>query len=122
MINMENKRLANAAIDAYGPSLLARHTHGHEKRHLESTYVHDYVNQRPELIAQPKSEEEQKREFESTTVNNSFAFRKMVSQFTDLDGPKREGINTFHIQHGEYPNQVVKNQFRAKNQNNLFNA
>jgi hypothetical protein len=44
----------------------------------------------------------------------------MISQFSDIDAPKREGINTFHVQHGEYPNQKLKHQFMAKNQNKIF--
>ena len=44
----------------------------------------------------------------------------MVSQFTDIDGPKRSGINTFHVQHGEYPNQKIKNEFNSRNQNKIF--
>lgn len=34
----------------------------------------------------------------------------MISQFSDLDAPRREGINTFHVQTGVYPNQHMKQQ------------
>jgi hypothetical protein len=122
MVDAINKKIALNALNAYGSNVLPRHASAHEKRHLETTYNKDFVNPRPELIAQPKSEAQMKKEFEKTTVDNSFAFRKMQSQFTDLDAPKREGINTFYVQHGEYPNQVVKNQFHARNHNTIFNA
>lgn len=60
-----------------------------------------------------------KKEFEST-VDNSWSHRRQVSQFSDIDGPKRTGINTFHIQHGEYPNQVMKHKMHASQNNNIF--
>ena len=44
----------------------------------------------------------------------------MVSQFSDIDSPKREGINTFHVQHGQYPNQNLKNEYKIRMQNKLF--
>ena len=44
----------------------------------------------------------------------------MVSQFSDIDAPKREGINTFHVQHGEYPNQKMKNDIYGRMQNKIF--
>ena len=53
-------------------------------------------------------------------MDNSFAFRKMISQFTDLDAPKRENINTFCIQTGDYGNQQAKDTFNARNKNTLF--
>jgi hypothetical protein len=61
----------------------------------------------------------QQAEFQNT-VDNSFAFRRMVSQFSDIDAPKREGINTFHVQHGEYPNQKMKNDIYGRMQNKIF--
>ena len=113
-------RLAKEVYDAYGSLVMSRHTAPHEKRHLETTYIKDYVNHNPHLIGAPKSQEKLKKEFELSEVDNSFAFRKMQSQFTDLDSPKRTGINTFHVQHGEYPNQVIKNQINFRIQNNIF--
>lgn len=124
MVQMSNKELAKLPIEAYGSKLdnvLPRHTAYHEKQHLETTYVKDYVNHHPEYITCPKSEKQMKSEFEKA-VDNSFCFRRMQSQFTDQDSPKRAGINTFHVQHGEYPNQVMKNQFHARTANNLFNS
>ena len=53
-------------------------------------------------------------------VDNSWGYRKMVSHFSDIDGPKRAGINTFHIQHGEYPNLNVKQKLLANQLNNIF--
>lgn len=44
----------------------------------------------------------------------------MVSQFSDIDSHKRSGINTFHVQHGEYPNQVIRKQLNAQKDNNIF--
>jgi hypothetical protein len=41
----------------------------------------------------------------------------MVSQFSDIDSPKREGINTFHVQHGQYPNQNLKNEYKITSSN-----
>jgi len=53
-------------------------------------------------------------------VDNSFGYRRMVSQFSDIDGPKRTGINTFHIQHGIYPNQTIRKQLNDQRDNNIF--
>ena len=55
-------------------------------------------------------------------MDNSFAFRRMVSQFSDIDAPKRAGINTFHVQHGEYPNQKIKYEYQARTKNKLFDS
>ena len=55
-------------------------------------------------------------------MDNSFCFRRMISQFSDIDGPKRAGINTFHVQHGEYPNQQMKTEFHAKSKNKIFDS
>ncbi len=60
-----------------------------------------------------------KTEFD-LTVDNSFGYRRMVSQFSDIDAPKREGINTFHIQHGLYPNQTLRRQLDSQKSNNIF--
>lgn len=57
-----------------------------------------------------------------TSLDNSMQFRRMISQFSDIDAPKREGINTFHVQHGQYPNQEMKKQFLDKYNNNLFSS
>ena len=43
----------------------------------------------------------------------------MISQFSDIDGPKRDGINTFHVQHGTYPNQEMKHEFHNRTKNKL---
>lgn len=57
-----------------------------------------------------------------TSLDNSTIFRRTISQFSDLDAPKRDGINTFHVQHGDYPNQVLKRQFFEKYNNKLFTS
>lgn len=44
----------------------------------------------------------------------------MVSQFSDIDSSKRAGINTFHVQHGLYPNQVIRKQLNDQRDNNIF--
>ena len=62
MIDMSNKEIAKKSIDAYGANLLPRHTKGHEKYHLETTYKKDYIHHNPHLIDAPKPEEEVKLE------------------------------------------------------------
>jgi len=32
----------------------------------------------------------------------------MHSHFTDLDQPRRNGINTFHVQHSQYENEQLR--------------
>ncbi|RNA15264.1 hypothetical protein BpHYR1_012983 [Brachionus plicatilis] len=117
MVDMNNK---DRLLENFDPnsSALPKHQPGHNKHHLETTYKKDFLNPNPELEG-VKSQKAQKIEFENS-VDNSFTFRRMVSQFSDIDAPKRAGINTFHVQHGQYPNQVIKHHFLAKNQNNIF--
>lgn len=112
---MENKARLEAFLQT---EALPKHVEGHDKHHLETTYVKDYVHPYPELIGQ-KSTKAVNHEFQNK-LDNSMQFRRMISQFSDIDAPKREGINTYHVQHGEYPNQEMKRQFMEKYNNKLF--
>lgn len=122
MIDEQNKERLEANLEAYANLNQATPAHksGHDKFHSETTYHKDYVHPYPELLNQ-KSELTKNKEFENS-VDNSFCFRRMISQFSDIDSAKRDGINTFHVQHGEYPNQHVKAEFQQRTKNNLFNT
>jgi len=120
MIDKTNQASIDAALNCYGNLKAATHMHkpGHRQHHLETTYNKDFVHPRPEMMHK-KSEKMAQTEF-INTVDNSWGYRRMVSQFGDIDGPKRAGINTWHIQHGEYPNQNLRHQLDARRSNNIF--
>lgn len=55
MVDMSNKNRVNEKLDSYGSdlaSVLPTHPPGHNKHHLETTYVKDYVHPYPELLGQ----------------------------------------------------------------------
>lgn len=123
MVDESNQHRLNKALSAYAPShpkndVTPTHAKGHDKHHFETTYNKDYELHHPELV-HLKSTKAQRAEFQAAT-DNSFAFRRQQSQFSDIDGPKRTGINTFHVQHGEYPNQKMKHELNARSASQIF--
>jgi len=120
MVDMENKGRLDANLDIYGnlkDSALI-HKKGFNQHHLETTYKTDYEHSMPELVNH-KCDKMIKKEFENL-LDNSWSHRRQVSQFSDIDGPKRTGINTFHVQHGEYPNQIMNHKMHACQNNHIF--
>jgi hypothetical protein len=120
MIDQHNADRLAANLDNYDSLKRAIGTHklGHDQHHLETTYICDYVHPYPEKQNE-KSEKAKNAEFEAS-VDNSWAYRRMQSQFSDIDAPKREGINTFHVQHGIYPNQEFQSKVSIRNKSQIF--
>lgn len=120
MVDMQNKGRLDANLDMYGnlKDSVLMHQEGHNQHHVETTYNKDYAHPDPEMINH-KCPKMIQREFQNT-VDNSWSFRRQISQFSDIDGPKHTGVNTYHIQHGEYPNQVMKHKMHASQNNNIF--
>jgi hypothetical protein len=44
----------------------------------------------------------------------------MISHFADLDQPKRNGINTFHVQHAQYENEQLRRDLGHFKPSHLF--
>lgn len=120
MVDMQNKARLDINLNNYDnlKDSVLMHQEGYNKHHLETTYNKDFEHPNPEMIDY-KDEKMLKREFENS-VDNSWCYRRQVSQFSDIDAPKRTGVNTFHIQTGEYPNQVMKHKIHASQSNNIF--
>lgn len=120
MVDATNKSRLDRNMDGYGnlAESCLMHKKGHDQHHVETTYTNDFAHPAPEYVNH-KDEKMIKREFQES-VDNSFAYRRQISQFSDIDGAKRTGINTYHVQHGEYPNQVVKHKIHASQNNNIF--
>ncbi|XP_060466077.2 cilia- and flagella-associated protein 95 isoform X5 [Panthera onca] len=78
-------------------ALFTRHPPDHRKMCALTTYAEDYA---PPYDYQP---------FDYPCQDDySIVHRKCRSQFTDLDGSKRFGINTWHDESGIYANSYIK--------------
>ncbi|VFV26788.1 Hypothetical predicted protein [Lynx pardinus] len=78
-------------------ALFTRHPPDHRKMCALTTYAEDYA---PPYDYQP---------FDYPCQDDySIIHRKCRSQFTDLDGSKRFGINTWHDESGTYANSYIK--------------
>ncbi|XP_049489718.1 cilia- and flagella-associated protein 95 isoform X8 [Panthera uncia] len=78
-------------------ALFTRHPPDHCKMCALTTYAEDYA---PPYDYQP---------FDYPCQDDySIVHRKCRSQFTDLDGSKRFGINTWHDESGIYANSYIK--------------
>lgn len=80
-------------------AVLPQHNPEHDKYHLETTNRADY---KPPFPYTPALE--QPPDFQ----DNSNAFRKCHSQFTDADDYRRFGRNTWHDESGVYGNSQLK--------------
>ncbi|KAM6169968.1 cilia- and flagella-associated protein 95 [Rhynchocyon petersi] len=78
-------------------AIFTRHPPEHRKMHTLTTYSQDYV---PPYAYQPRGY--------PCEDAYSIVHRKCRSQFTDLDGSKRFGINHWHDESGTYANSHVK--------------
>ena len=99
-------RETGAPAHGFG-SILPRHHVDHNKRYLGTTYGIDYKDIYPykekKIEADPGKETDQ-----------SFAYRKCRSQFTDIDGYRREGRNTWLDESGQYANREIKEEVFKK--------
>jgi len=94
-----DRKLEEKTLKETGWHSLPRHPEGHDKMHLDTTHQTDYQPPYPFVSAPPKD-----------LPDNTAAFRKCVSQFTDVDMHKRDGVNTYHDQSAVYSNQQLKSQ------------
>lgn len=85
-------------------AIFTRHPAGHDKMCTLTTYAEEYA---PPYDYQP-------HEY-SCQDDYSIVHRKCRSQFTDLDGSKRFGINTWHDESGIYANSYEKQKLYSLN-------
>ena len=79
------------------------------KIELETTYHADFPPPYPyEMKTVAHSAFDGTADTSATDRNKSWGHRKMISHFSDLDQPKRDGINTFHVQHAQYENEHIR--------------
>ncbi|CAF1203875.1 unnamed protein product [Rotaria sp. Silwood1] len=116
MIDRSNIDVANAALDGLlnraDPQskhnvLPSRNPAEHEQANLASTYQADFPPPFPYEMKTVAHSEYADKSYPKYP-DKSWAYRKMVSHFTDLDKPKRNGINTFHVQHAQYENEQLR--------------
>ncbi|XP_057305932.1 cilia- and flagella-associated protein 95-like isoform X1 [Hydractinia symbiolongicarpus] len=88
-------------------SILPRHPTNHNTRYLDTTYEVDYRNTYP-YEPSPVIVNDDKDE--------SAAYRKCHSQFTDVADYRRHGRNTWHNESGTYANSETKKEvFKTTN-------
>ncbi|XP_021108392.1 uncharacterized protein C9orf135 homolog isoform X6 [Heterocephalus glaber] len=91
----------NTGLPATGfGAVFTRHPPDQGKMYDLTTYKEDYA---PPYEYQPRGY--------ACQDGYSIVHRKCRSQFTDLDGSKRLGINTWHDESGIYANSDVKQKF-----------
>ncbi|CAF3564983.1 unnamed protein product [Rotaria socialis] len=119
MIDRSNINVANAALDGLlnrvDPQLKrnvlpSRNSAEHEQAKLETTYHADFPPPFPYEMKTVAHSDYADKSYPKYP-DKSWAYRKMVSHFTDLDKPKRTGINTFHVQHAQYENEQLRRDF-----------
>ncbi|XP_004454803.1 cilia- and flagella-associated protein 95 [Dasypus novemcinctus] len=90
-------------------AVFTRHPPDHHKLYALTTYCEDYVSP---YSYQPLDYPCQH--------DYSIVHRKCRSQFTDLDGSKRFGINTWHDESGIYANSSVKHKIHSLTSGPIF--
>lgn len=99
------KRDTGAPERGFG-SVLPQHPPDHGKRYLDTTYRVDYES--------PYPYEPQKTH--PPEPDQSAAWRKCHSQFTDVDDYRRHGPNTWHNESGVYANTALRTDvFKPRN-------
>ncbi|XP_077991181.1 cilia- and flagella-associated protein 95-like [Glandiceps talaboti] len=106
MVNLETVGDADIDRDTGLPksgysAVLPRHYPEHDKRHLETTNRVDYKPPYPYTPAEEKP---------ADFPDNSNAYRKCHSQFTDTADHRRYGRNTWQDETGLYANSRVKHE------------
>ncbi|CAF0733396.1 unnamed protein product [Didymodactylos carnosus] len=116
MIDHANMNVANAALDSLTnrthskyQKLLPRHPSDFGKPSFDTTYGSDFIPPYPYHMKTSDHSEYANKSY-PTYPDKSWGYRKMISQFTDVDQPRRSGINTFHIQHGSYENREMRRE------------
>ena len=99
-----DRTIDSAPSSGFG-AVLPRHNPEHDKLHLETTHRADYTPPYPYTPNQ-----EQLLEFE----DNSGAYRKCHSQFTDTADYRRSGKNTWQDESGTYANTPDKRRVFPK--------
>ncbi|XP_064607092.1 LOW QUALITY PROTEIN: cilia- and flagella-associated protein 95-like [Liolophura sinensis] len=110
MITQET--LAHAHLDREIPgvpkhgvgAVLPCHKPDHNKYYLETTHKADFKSPRPF---------ERKPEKMVDFPDESAAYRRCISQFSDPDGSKRPGRNTWQDESGVYANSHLKQQVKV---------
>ncbi|CAF1322747.1 unnamed protein product [Adineta steineri] len=118
MIDQYNINVANASLNGLllkadpqlsGKVLPTRTSSMHESATLETTYHADYLPPYPYEMKTVTHSEYSDKSYPKYP-DKSWGHRRMVSHFTDLDQPKRSGINTFHVQHAQYENEQLRRE------------
>jgi len=94
--------LSSETSDRSFGSILPRHPIDHNKRYLDTTYKVDYKDMYPDKVKCTQTLVEEK--------DNSSAYKKCHSQFTDIDDYRREGRNTWQNETGQYANSGIKHE------------
>jgi len=93
----ETTRDTSASSSEFG-SILPRYSAEHDKRYLNTTYVTDYKYGYPYEESNTRMEEK----------DNTAAFKRCRSQFTDTADYHRIGKNTWQDESGQYANSELK--------------
>ncbi|CAF1134053.1 unnamed protein product [Adineta ricciae] len=118
MIDQANVNFANATLSGLlqrsdsqvtGKVLPPRNPPMHGSGSLESTYHADYCPPYPYEMKTVAHSDYADKSYPKYP-DKSWGHRKMISHFTDLDQPKRSGINTFHVQHAQYENEQMRRE------------
>ncbi|XP_072263149.1 cilia- and flagella-associated protein 95 isoform X2 [Pyxicephalus adspersus] len=103
MINKDNigildiRRQTGCPDKGFG-AVLPHHSQDHKKIHLDTTYIRDYVAPYPYTTTLKVQE----------VPDNSAAYKKCHSQFTDTADYRRHGRNTWQDESGLYANRQIK--------------
>lgn len=106
--NIYFSRLLNRADPQSTNKILpSRNPAEYEPTKLETTYHADFPPPYPYEMKTVAHSEYANKSYPKYP-DKSWGYRKMISHFADLDQPKRNGINTFHVQHSQYENEQVR--------------
>ncbi|XP_065057194.1 cilia- and flagella-associated protein 95-like [Rhopilema esculentum] len=106
-INLE-RNTKDSTSKSQTQNILPRHHPDHGKRYLDTTYGTDYKEPYPSVS--------QEKEEELGEKDNSTAYKKCHSQFTDTADYRRFGLNTWQDESGSYANTETKREvFRSTN-------
>lgn len=115
MINETTINSSPIALDKkLDSAILPKHLDDHSKRYLDTTYGVDYKQSYPGSLTSVAGTQPGSSQAPPAEVDKKGAYQKMRSQFTDVDGHKREGANTWHDESGVYANAELKSQVFEK--------
>lgn len=96
---LDRSSYGNSKLQEEMEFVLPKHPAGHNRINLETTQKVDYQPPYPFVSEPIKPKEVDGR-----------AFRKCLSQFTDVDNHRRAGNNTYHDESAVYANQQLKRE------------